>query len=303
LWANLHGGFLLGLLVVGVFSGVALLKRDWVNFKIYALVGVACFLATFVNPLGWHIYEGLTTVLGHFSQSYITEWWPYFRNIALPGSIPGIIYISIFVALELGYRGFCPLEARLLSWFFLCLGLFQFRYMSFFFLFSTVPLALHLTRLLPKQPNNPSIEKGLLTAGVAAACALPLVYIQINPALGLPPMLSEDDTLYLKTHFPHARLLNHWNVGGTLIFFTRGAVPVLVDGRAAIAYPDALLRDYFKLVETEIDEAAWDSVLEKYRIDTVLWVKAHEQLRRFLVDKRGWKEEYAGLYESVYVKP
>jgi hypothetical protein len=64
-----------------------------------------------------------------------------------------------------------------------------------------------------------------------------------------------------------------------------------------------LLHDYFKLVELEINENDWDSVLEKYHIDTVLWVKAHEELRRFLVGKRGWKEEYAGLYESIYVKP
>jgi hypothetical protein len=76
-----------------------------------------------------------------------------------------------------------------------------------------------------------------------------------------------------------------------------------VDGRAATAYPDALLRDYFKLVEWEIDEKVWDTVLEKYKIDAVLWVKAHGQLRRFLVDKRGWKEQYAGSYESIYVKP
>ena len=53
----------------------------------------------------------------------------------------------------------------------------------------------------------------------------------------------------------------------------------------------------------EINETAWDTVLDKYQIDTVLWVKAHEELRRFLVGKRGWKEEYAGLYESIYVKP
>ena len=46
-----------------------------------------------------------------------------------------------------------------------------------------------------------------------------------------------------------------------------------------------------------------ETVLEKYQIDTVLWVKAHEQLRRFLVDKKGWKEEYAGAYDSIYVKP
>jgi len=127
--------------------------------------------------------------------------------------------------------------------------------------------------------------------------------MRIEPELGLPQMLSEQDAHYLQTHLSHARLLNHWNVGGLLIFRTRGAVPVFVDGRAATAYPDALLRDYFKLVEWEIDETAWDTVLEKYRIDAVLWVKAHEQLRRFLVDKRGWKEEYAGLYESIYVRP
>jgi hypothetical protein len=78
---------------------------------------------------------------------------------------------------------------------------------------------------------------------------------------------------------------------------------VSVDGRAATAYPDALLRDYFKLVEWQIDEAAWDAVLAKYQIDTVLWVKAHQELRQFLVEKRGWKEDYSGAYASIYVKP
>ena len=303
LWANLHGGFLLGLLIIGVFCGVALLRRDWANFKIYIFAGVGCFIATFINPLGWHIYEGLATVLGHFSQAYISEWWPYYRNITLPGSIPGIIYIFIFMALELRYRGFCPIESRVLSWLFLFLGLYQHRYMSFFFIFSAVPLALHLDRLLPKWPNNFRVERSLLAAGIIAACVLPLVYVQIDPALGLPQILSEQNVLYLQTHFPHARLLNHWNFGGSLIFRDRGAIPVFVDGRAATAYPDALLRDYFQLEQLEINETAWDTVLEKYKIDTVLWVTTHEELRKFLVGKRGWTEAYTGLYASIYVKP
>jgi hypothetical protein len=127
--------------------------------------------------------------------------------------------------------------------------------------------------------------------------------MQIDPALGLPQMLSEQDVLYLETHFPHARLLNHWNFGGILIFRDRGAIPVFVDGRASTAYPDTLLRDYFKLGQSEVNEAAWDTVLEKYQIDTVLWIRAHEELRRFLVGKRGWKEAYTGMYSSIYVKP
>jgi hypothetical protein len=303
LWANLHGGFLLGLFIVGIFCGVALLRGDWGNFKLYGFVAVGCFIATFINPLGWHIYEGSTSTLGNFVQAYITEWWPFYRNINLPGSIPSITYILIFVALELRHRGFCTLEPRLLSWLFLFLGLYQFRYMSFFFIFSTVPLALNLDRLLPKQWSNFGVERSLLVAGIIAACALPLLYMRIDPALGLPQMLSEQDVLYLQTNFPHARLLNHWNYGGILIFRNRGAIPVFVDGRASTAYPDALLRDYFPLGQSAINETAWDTVLEKYQIDTVLWVKAHEELRRFLVGKRGWKEAYAGLYASIYVKP
>jgi hypothetical protein len=183
------------------------------------------------------------------------------------------------------------------------LGFYQFRYMAFFFIFSALPLALHLDRLLPERLNMLEVQRSLLAAGIVGACALPFALMRAEPALGFAEMISEQDARYLQTHFPHARLLNHWNVGGILIFYTRGAIPVFVDGRAATAYPDELLRDYFKLPQTEIDEAAWDAVIEKYKIDTVLWVKAHDELRRFLVGKRGWKEEYSGLHESIYVKP
>lgn len=303
LWANLHGGFLLGLFIIGVFGGVALLRLDWDNFKIYSFAGIGCFIATFVNPLGWHIYEGAACTIGNSVQAHITEWAPYYRNITLPGSIPGIVYIFFFVAFELRYRGYYAVEARLLSWLFLFLGLYQFRYMSFFYLFSAVPLSLHLDRLLPKQPNNFNVERSLFFGGIVAACVLPFFYLQAIPAFGLPEMLSAQDVRYLEAHFPRARLLNHWNYGGILIFRMRGAIPVFVDGRAATAYPDALLRDYFKLARPEVDEGAWEAVLEKYKIDTVLWPKTHEALRRFLVGEKGWKEAYTGSYASIYVKP
>jgi hypothetical protein len=303
LWVNLHGGFPLGFLIIGVFGGPAILKRDWAGFKFFCLSALGCAIAIPINPLGWHVYAALTTVLGHFSQTYVTEWLPYYLNITLPESIPGIVYILIFVTLELRDRGPVPLEPRLLSWFFLALGLYQFRYIAFFFMFSTLPLALHIDRLLPKRPVNSKTQRSLLAAGILVACALPLTYLHIKPALGLPQMLSQQDVDYLQTRFPRARLLNHWNYGGLLIFYSHGAIPVFVDGRAATAYPDDLLRDYFKLAELEFSETAWDAALEKYQIDTVLWVRAHEALRRFLVDKKGWKEAYTGMYASIYVKP
>jgi len=305
LWVNLHGGFVLGFLIIGTFFGIALLKRNWESLKAHGLAGAGCVIAIFVNPLGLHIYDGVVSTLGHFVQDQITEWQSYFQNMPMPASIPGMIYILIFTAFELRLRTSdrVPLESRLLSWLFLFLGLYQFRYLSFFFLFSSVPMALHIDRLLSRRLSDFEVQKSLAAAGIIGLCVLPLTFIQVKPALALPQMLSEQDALYLQTHFSHARLLNHWNVGGLLIFRTKGSVPVFVDGRAATAYPDTLLRDYFKLVQQEIDETAWDTVLEKYQIDAVLWVKAHEQLRRFLVAKRGWKEQYAGAYETIYVKP
>src|SRR6185312_13226404 len=108
LWANLHGGFVLGFFIIGLFGGVALLRRDWKNVWVYGLTGAGCLAAIFVNPLGLHIYDGVTATLGNFVQANITEWMSYSQNITLPGSIPGIVYILAFVALELRFGGSSP---------------------------------------------------------------------------------------------------------------------------------------------------------------------------------------------------
>ena len=183
LWANLHGGFVLGFFIIGLFGGVALLRRDWKNVRIYGFTGAGCLAAIFVNPLGLHIYDGVTATLGNFVQANITEWMSYSQNITMPGSIPGIVYILVFVALELrfGSSSRVPLESRLLAWLFLILGLHQFRYMSFFFLFSTIPVALHLDRLLPRKPKDAEMQKALLTAGIIGVCVLPLIFMRVEP--------------------------------------------------------------------------------------------------------------------------
>ena len=302
-WVNLHGGFMLAFPILGVFACVALLRRDWTGFRDHCLAGVGCFVAIFVNPLGWHIYDGVTATLGHFVQADISEWRSYFHNVELPGSLPGIAYALTFAVLELRYRNSTrvPLEARVLAWLFLFLGLYQFRYTAFFFIFSSVPMALHIDRLLPKL-RSLDVRRAMLAAGVVGMLLLPVTFMQVRPALALPDMLSEADARHLEAHSPRGHLLNHWNFGGLLIFRTQGSVPLFVDGRAATAYPDALLRDYLALVRWDIDAGTWDKVIAKYKIDAVLWIRAHDQLRHFLVGERGWKEEYTGAYVSLYAR-
>ena len=299
LWVNLHGGFIQGLALIGFFGVAALVRRDSRNFNLLLAAGIGCIAATLVNPLGWHVYQGVAATLGNSAAGQIGEWMPIWHNIHFPGSVPALFAIALFVFVELYYRTPCPPAARILSWLFLLAGIYQFRYLAFFFLFSAIPMALWLDRVLTVGRD---IGKPLLFAGVAMTCALPIAYRQAVPTAGLPQMVSESDVRYLKEHFARARLLNHWNFGGLLIFHDRGVVPVFVDGRAATAYPASLLQDWFKLGRPEVNSADWDMVLQKYRIDTVLWVKDHDALRRFLVGARGWKEAYTGRYVSLYVR-
>ncbi|WP_311739669.1 hypothetical protein [Bradyrhizobium sp. CB1015] len=303
-WVNLHGGFMLAFPILGVFAGLALLRRDWTGLRNHCLAGVGCFIAIFVNPLGWHVYDGVRATLGHFVQADIGEWRSYFHNMELPGSLPGSAYALTFIALELRYRSaaHAPLEARVLAWLFLFLGLYQFRYTAFFFIFASVPMALHIDRLLPKRLSSFEVQRAMLAAGVVGVLLLPFTFMQVRPALALPDMLSDEDARHIEAHTSRGHLLNHWNLGGLLIFRTQGSVPVFVDGRAATAYPDELLRDYLRLVRWDIDAATWDKVTSSYRIDAVLWIRAHDQLRHFLVGERGWKEEYTGAYVSLYTR-
>jgi len=299
-WANLHGGFPLGLFLIGFFAAGALARRDWRAVGLYVATGLGCLAATLVNPLGWHIYQGVAGTLGNSAAAQITEWMSYFYNFHFPGSVPGLCYILLFAFVELRYRAPCRAEVRILAWLFLLAGLYQFRYLAFFFLFSTIPMALWLDRLLPARRDTGRL---FVIAGLIMSCAVPLAWWQSVPQAGLPQLVSQNDARFLKTHFPHARLLNHWNFGGLIIFYDRGTPQLFVDGRAATAYPPGLLNDWFKLAREEVNPADWDMVLRKYGIETVMWVRTHDALRRFLVGARGWKEVYAGQYVSIYARP
>jgi hypothetical protein len=299
-WANLHGGFIQGLGLIGFFGLCALVKRDFRNFWLFTATGCLCLAATLVNPLGWHIYEGVAGTIGNSSAAKIGEWMPLAHNVKFPDSLPTLFYMLLFVVAELGYRTACRRDVRILSWLFLVAGICQFRDLAFFFFFSTIPMALWLDRLLPARRDA---GKLLLAAGLAMTCALPVISRQALPGFELPQMVSKTDVDYLTAHYPGARLLNHWNFGGLILFYEHGRVPLFVDGRAATAYPESLLHDWFKLGREEVNPADWDGVLSKYRIDTVLWVKNHQALRHFLVEQRGWHEVYDGHYVSLYVRP
>lgn len=117
LWANLHGGFLYGLGVLGLFTvGVALqvaleAKRgskrlasegfEWADVKQLALLTGACTLATLLNPFGLRaLLFPITMAEGNaFLKEFITEWEsPFTASFREGNAFVFVAYVLFLVA-------------------------------------------------------------------------------------------------------------------------------------------------------------------------------------------------------------
>jgi hypothetical protein len=103
-WVNVHGAFVMGILVAGAFAVGETLRRllrqprslSWPHLRWLYLTCLAMGLATFINPLGIGIYSYLGTMLGDpSSQQLIIEWQtPTPRSLA-----GGLFYASILTVI------------------------------------------------------------------------------------------------------------------------------------------------------------------------------------------------------------
>ena len=78
-WANLHGGWIVGLGLIASSAGAAGVRRDWRSCA--ELVGVAALstLATLVNPYGVDLWQFIAETV-RFSRADIQEWTPIWRD-------------------------------------------------------------------------------------------------------------------------------------------------------------------------------------------------------------------------------
>jgi hypothetical protein len=75
LWANLHGGVLLGLIVIAVWTGVAMVSTGTERRALGACL-LASVLATHVTPLGLEYWPRVVRSLGRSQTNQLVEWLP-----------------------------------------------------------------------------------------------------------------------------------------------------------------------------------------------------------------------------------
>jgi hypothetical protein len=164
LWVNVHGGFLLGLIVCVIFwlsalwtwltaRGVAFqdsLRRIAVRNRLrdLSLVAVLSLAATFANPYGWHLHRHIFSYLTNsFLMNHIEEFQsPNFHQLA-PKFFLAIVILT-FVAVALHHRKMRVSET-LLAAFAIDAGLYASRNLPI----ASILLVLVIGPILPKMPG------------------------------------------------------------------------------------------------------------------------------------------------------
>lgn len=245
-WANLHGGFAVGLAlippvaleaVVAAPAGRrAALARDWAVFALAALA------AALVNPFG---LEGLlfpVRLLDLHALSRIGEWGP--ESFARPNALEAVILGLVGVALTRPLRLPAIRLALLLA--LLHLSLAHARHEMLLAVIAPMLLAKPLAEALGAPGSAERFDRRI--AGfVAAALAIAALRLFL-PAPILPAYASTQAALAALPPAARAEpVLNGYGFGGYLIF--EGVKPY-VDGRADM-FGDAFLNDYAKMARGE----------------------------------------------------
>jgi hypothetical protein len=304
LWANLHGGFVLGLALIAPVALVALwdaapnrrlfLALRWSFFAVGALAASCC------TPYGWNTLLGAARILDLGELlSLISEWRPAdFSSFGFfEASLLGLLGLAF-------YRGLVLSPPRII----LLLGLI---YMALTHVRSIEAFAFLLPLVLAKplasqiRPNGapdtaefwspPYVTTFAAIAIVGAAWASTLSYISHHNFVFVNSQAPTAAVELLKQR-QTKHIFNSYEFGGYLIAV---GVPAFIDGRAEL-YGEKFVVDYFEAVEGhKVDQLL--RLLDDYHIDATLLVPT-SPAAQVLDHIRGWQRLYADDTAVIHVR-
>lgn len=313
LWSNLHAGYTLGLMLIGVSAAGEALDhlfpgeiRPLAWRRIAALIGwgILAFLVTILNPNGIQTWlVPFQTVSVGALQDFIVEWAsPDFHDIAQQP----FLWLLFAAIAALALSGKRTRGAQLLQLiFFGGLALIARRNFGPFALAAAPVLADNLGQIiddlrsrLPTRwtafadrskadlPRMAGLKKGI-NLGIVSLIWLAVLlkgYYASHPVTVGQQMERQYPLRaveYLRSMRPQGNLLNAYNWGGYLIW-ALPEYPVFVDGRTDL-YGDELLGEWMRAVQAE---EGWQEVLDERGVRLVL-LEPERPLTRVLPE-HGW---------------
>lgn len=305
LWANFHGGWIVGggVLVswaLGLtLSGTARLRA----MICYGAAGIASLAATLINPEGIGLLTFLRDTVG-FGRADIVDWQPVYAlgpNVVALWALTAIVAaFGIFAAWR---QGNLPLE-RLFVVIPLAIGSFRVnRLLAFFALATLFLLGGAVASLLSRRQPAAAAPARRSTAAVAMTLATMLFVFAFRTLAATATCIEVDARTtaepqaieFLKREMKQGRLLVWFDWGQYALWHVGPAVRVSVDGRRETVYSasvqDRHLRFYF-------DSPGGATLPGDIDADYIWLPKDLPATRRLIAE--GWPQLYVGETSIIF---
>ena len=310
LWANVHGGFIVGLALAAVLAAEAIIEgpsgerrslaRRWTVFLL-AAVAASC-----LTPYGWVplllTFKGF--VLGNEVKQYVREWQP----VSLMSAPITLIFVLLmmFAALLAGAKIRLPRLVLVIALTGIMLS--SVRYVGPYNLVTPLLLATPLCAQFPILRFTSQIEsqpqffvllakaaRRTLYPLYAAIVLIPFAAAAFGKAVTPDPQITPAAAVdYIVDHNDGGKVYNSFNFGGYLIF---RKVPTFVDGRT----DQLFLNGFFsqRINTTTKHPRKIIQYLEEYNIKFVL-VEPDSFESQELQATVGWRKVYSDKYSALF---
>jgi hypothetical protein len=310
LWANLHGLWVIGLVVLIVYTAFSLAggtpmsgARRWAS----AMVPLA-LLGVIFTPEGPSLllYPLRYVDAGDWGMANITEWQtPDFHD---PAHWP---FLAFMGAAAVFARWRVPWWLSIICFMGIVMTLLALRNGAVAATIGAPAIAIGIDSALrdwrpePRQ-HSPRVarQRRLLELTMAAVVAVAgfLIFMPRDPAAAVDESIERELPVqgveFLQERHPDARVLAWYGWGGYVgnqLFDSGGRV--FVDGRNDM-YDDAILEDYNHV---RLTDAGWQEIVDRYEVDAMLF-PPDEPITKGLAESSGWCEAHRDDNEVLYLR-
>jgi hypothetical protein len=296
LWANLHGSWLIGMVLFGIFFASGLLTATWGRLEAtewtssqrrkLILVGLFSAAGLFLNPYSYHLvfYPFNFAFRQRLNVSHVDEWMSLDFHSVRGKILFGMLAITILLALVRKRRWRVDELAFLLIGFYAAMTYSRFLFLAAIVLTPMLAKELDFLPRYRKEIDRPWLNAVIMVA-ILAGCVwrfpsrdyLIRDTVRNYPVKALP---------YLQQFRPQGRVFNDCLWGGYLIWNARN-IPVFIDSRIDIYEYSGVFADYLDAMGLNNTLA----ILDKYNIRYVLY-KQDSAMAYFLMNNAGWRVDY-----------
>ncbi|MGH7915086.1 MAG: hypothetical protein ACREPW_10625, partial [Candidatus Binataceae bacterium] len=317
LWANLHGGFFVGIATLALYSIVTGLHdlaagAGWQRGVKLSLLTVAAAAATLINPYGIGMWATVAHALRNpYTRNVVNDWQPLWwamraqwhsapSGVVLYLAVIGMVAALAVALVTTPHAGDLPLVAVAAM---MALAAFlSVRNMALAAMAIRGPLARHLTMMRgrragagrPIAPWRPVSHFAMLAVACVMAGSGGLFSRRLATDRAYPSAV----LAFMNARDLHGNVLCEFGLGEYLIWHAAPADKIFIDGRYDTVYPFKVIRDY---IEFYFDGPGAGAMLDSYPHDFVL-IGPRAPARRLMERRRDWKLLYRDDASLLYAR-